>query len=183
MNIDELRESMITLDNILAKNKGSEIALDTPKCSTAQKRIYRRFIKAAYSCFVLAVVYTILWLLGQGDKVFSPSIRVFLSVYLLAGAAWYFILSLKTKKIDLITMSPVTAMKDVATLRLMTLCGEIVLAIGLAVFFTLFLTNLMSIEPRKCWIVLSALAVMVGLSVTLYIPKAVRDFKDLTALK
>lgn len=72
-------------------------------------------------------------------------------------------------------------LRQVASLRLFALVGEIVLGMAMTVFFTLFLSNLWVVGQYRFWIVISATAVFIALLVTVFIPRTLRDFKNLTA--
>lgn len=61
-------------------------------------------------------------------------------------------------------------LRQVASLRLFALTGEIVLGMAMTVFFTLFLSNLWVIGQYRFWIVISATAVFIVLLVTVFIP-------------
>ena len=71
-------------------------------------------------------------------------------------------------------------MKQVSSLRLYTLTTEIVLAIVLAVFFTIFLGNLWTLGSYTFWLVSGALLVSVIIG-AIMLPKKIKDFRELTA--
>lgn len=72
-------------------------------------------------------------------------------------------------------------MKQVSNLRLYTLATEIVLAIVLAIFFTIFLGNLWSLGSYTFWLVSGALLISVIIAVII-LPKKIKDFRELTAI-
>lgn len=183
MNIDELKKSMATLDDVLAQNSREEVRFDFRKCEAAQKRVIRHFSRASFMCFIIGTVYMILWLAGQGEDAFPLPYKGFLGFYLIIAAGWYAIMSIKARRIDLATSAPVTAMKNVASLRLCALCGEIVLGLALAAFFALFLANLLQLKSLAFWLTVGGLAVGVVVSVVFFLPKTIRDFRDLTAVR
>ena len=73
-------------------------------------------------------------------------------------------------------------MKQVASLRLCALAGEIVLGMALVVFFTLFLIILWIVNESVFWIVLIAIAVNLILGITVYLPRVLKQFRNLTAV-
>ena len=73
-------------------------------------------------------------------------------------------------------------MKQVSTLRLFALIGEIVLGMTLVVFFTLFLSNLWIVSRYRFWIVIAATGLFLILVSTIFLPRTIRDFKNLTAI-
>lgn len=75
-----------------------------------------------------------------------------------------------TKKINIAVSTPMQTMKQVASLRLYALTGEIVLGMAMVVFFTLFLSNLWVVGQYRFWIVITATVVFLILLVTVYLP-------------
>lgn len=181
MNLDELKKSMSTLDDVLAEKSGEPIKLNTAACDTAQKRIMRSYRQGALLTLILALVFPCVWQSGFGNDAFTPGIKIFLVVFLLIATLWYGYLYLKTKKIHIAVNTPVQTMRQVASLRFCALTGEIVLGMAIAVMFTLFLSNLWIVGQYRFWIVLSAIVVFIILLTTVYLPRTIRDFKNLTA--
>ena len=181
MNIDELKKSMSTLDDVLAQKSSEPIKLDSATCDTAQQKIMRSFRKGALSTLILSLIFPCAWQSGFGNDAFTPGIKAFLVVFLIVATVWYAYLYFKTKNINIATNTPTSVMKQVASLRFCTLTGEIVLGMTLAVFFTLFLSNLWIVGQYRFWIVLSAIVVFLILLTTVYLPRTIRDFRNLTA--
>lgn len=181
MNLDELKKSMSTLDDVLAQKSSEPIKLNTPTCDTAQKKIMRTYRQGALSTLILAVIFPCAWQSGFGNDAFTPGIKIFLIIFLLVATLWYGYLYLKTKKINIAANTPIQTMKQVASLRFCALTGEIVLGMAIAVMFTLFLSNLWVVGQYRFWIVLSAIVVFIILLTTVYLPRTIRDFKNLTA--
>lgn len=181
MNLDELKKSMSTLDDVLAQKSSEPIKLNTATCDTAQKKIMRTYRQGALSTLILAVVFPCAWQSGFGNDAFTPGIKIFLVTFLIVATLWYGYLYLKTKKINIAVNTPVQTMKQVASLRFCALTGEIVLGMAIAVLFTLFLSNLWVVGQYRFWIVLSAIVVFIVLLTTVYLPRTLRQFRDLTA--
>lgn len=181
MNLDELKKSMSTLDDVLAQKSSGPIKLDAATCDTAQKKIMRTYRQGALSTLILSVVFPCAWQSGFGNDAFTPGIKIFLITFLLVATLWYGYLYLKTKKINIAADTPIQTMKQVAALRFCALTGEIVLGMAIAVMFTLFLSNLWVVGQYRFWIVLSAIIVFIILLTTVYLPRTIRDFKNLTA--
>lgn len=183
MNLDELKKNMSTLDDILAEKSGGEIKLNTATCDTAQKRIMKMYRNGASSCGIIAAVFLIAWNAGLGNDAFPLAYKLFLCVFLAVAAVWYAFLYFKTKRINIAVSTPMQTMKQVASLRFYALTGEIVLGMVVAVFFTLFLSNLWIVGKYRFWIVMTAIVVFIVLLVTVYLPRTIRDFKNMTATK
>ncbi len=183
MNLDELKKSMSTLDDVLAQKSGDPINFDTKTCDTAQRKIMKQFRSGVLSCIIIAIVFLIAWNAGLGNDAFPLAYKLYMGIFLAVAAVWYGFLYLKTKKINIAIATPIQTMKQVASLRLYTLTGEIVLGMAIAVFFTLFLSNLWVVGPYRFWIVLTAIIVFIILLVTIFLPRTIRDFKNLTAME
>lgn len=183
MDLDELKKSMSTLDDVLAEKSCKEINLNTATCDTAQKRIMKMYRKGASSCVIIAAVFLIAWNAGLGNDAFPIAYKLFLGTFLAVAAIWYAFLYFKTKRINIAVSTPMQTMKQVASLRFYALTGEIVLGMTMAVFFTLFLSNLWVVGKYRFWIVITAIAVFIILLATVYLPRTIRDFKNLTSIE
>ncbi len=183
MNLDELKNSMATLDDLLAQKSVDTITFNTCTCNTAQKRIMKQFRQGAISCFILGIVFLIAWNAGLGDDAFPLSYKLYLGIFLAVAAGWYGYLYFKTKKINVAADTPMQTMKKVASLRFYTLIGEIILGMAMAIFFTLFLSNLWFVGPYRFWIIIAVTVIFLNLLITVFLPRTIRNFKNLTALE
>lgn len=183
MQLDDLKKSMSTLDDILAEKSVGNIHLDTETCANAQNRVMSKYRKGALSCAILAVVYLIGWNVGLGKDAFPLAYKLYLGIYLVIATLWYSYLYVKTKKINIAVYTPMQTLKQVSTLRLYTLTGEIVLGMAMAVFFTLFLSNLWVVGRYRFWVIIAATVVYTVLLITIFIPRTIRDFKNLSAIE
>lgn len=182
MNLDELKKSMSTLDDVLAQKSSEPIKLNTATCDTAQKRVTKQYLKNIRMCSVLAVVFIVLWLSGMDNPAFPVAMKGFLGIYMAVAAMVYTVLYFMIKKVQVTSVAPMLVMKQVATLRLYTLISEIVLAIVLAVFFTIFLGNLWVLGSFTFWLVSGALLISVILG-AIMLPKKIKDFRELTDME
>lgn len=183
MNLDELKKSMSTLDDVLAEKSVEAVNFEISTCNTAQKKIMKMYRKGAFSCVIIAVVFLTAWNAGLGNDAFPLAYKLFLGSFLAVAAIWYAYLYFKTKKINIAVSTPMQTMKQVASLRFCALTGEIVLGMVMVVFFTLFLSNLWVVGQYRFWIVVAAIIVFIVLLVTIYLPRMIRDFKNLTAME
>lgn len=181
MNLDELKKSMSTLDDVLAQKGNEPIMLNTGKCNAAQGRIAKQYRKSTRMCAVLAIVFITMWLAGINDTSFPSVLKGFLGIYMALAAVWFSFLYFKTKKINVATDTPIRIMGQVASLRLYALTGEIILGVILAVFFTIFLSNLWVVGQYKFWIVCGALLICLLIGAVL-LPGKIRDFRNLTSV-
>lgn len=183
MELDDLKKSMATLDDLLAEKSGDTIKFNTTTCNTAQKRIMKQYRKGSISCVILAVVFLIAWNVGLGHDAFPLAYKFFLEIFLTVSAFWYAYLFFKTRKINIVVSTPMQTLRQATSLRFCTLTGEIVLGMAMVVFFTLFLSNLWIVGRYRFWIISAAIVIFIALLVTVYIPRTIRDFKNLTAIK
>ncbi len=159
MNLDELKKSMSTLDEILAEKSCDTISFNTKTCTSAQTRIAKQYGKNILSSTVLAVVFIALWLSGNHQPSFPIAMKGFLGVFMAVTAIVYAILYYLIKRIQVTSATPMVVMKQVSSFRLYTLIAEIFFAIILAIFFTMFLSNLWSLGSYTFWLVAGALLV------------------------
>ncbi len=183
MNLDELKKSMATLDDVLAQKSIEPIRLNSETCNTAQRKIMNQFRQGALSCIILGIVFPFAWSAGLGKNSFPLPYKLFMEIFCLIAAGWYGFLYFKTKKINIAANTPIQTMKQVAALRLYTLSGEITLGMAMAVFFTLFLSNLWVVGPDRFWIVIAATVIYIILLVTVFLPRTIRNFKNLTSIE
>ncbi len=181
MNLDELKKSMSTLDDFLAQKSGDSIDFNTSTCTSAQNRIAKQYRNSILSSGVLAVVFIGLWLSGNDQPSFPVVMKGFLGVFMAVVTIGYAILYRFVRNIKVTSDSPITVMKQVTSLRLYALIAEIIIAIVLTVFFTIFLSNLWALGSYTFWLVAGALCVSLIIA-AIMLPKKIRDFNDLTAL-
>ena len=181
MNLDELKKSMSTLDDVLAQKSNEPINFNTATCDSAQSRVAKQYRKVILNSSILAVVFTILWISGTDESAFPVAMKGFLGIFMAVVAVVYILLYRSIKKIKLATSTPMQMMKQVASLRLYTLVAEIFFAVVLAVFFTIFLSNLWTLGSYTFWLVAGALLVSLIIAFIM-LPKKIRDFRELTAI-
>ncbi len=181
MDLDELKKSMSILDEALEKKNGDSIDFNTETCTSAQIRLAKQYRNSILSSGVLAVVFIVLWLSGNDQPSFPVAMKGFLGVFMAVAAIVYVMLYRMIKRIQVTTASPMAVMKQVSSLRLYALVAEIIFAIVLAVFFTIFLSNLWALGSYTFWLVAGALFVSLIIAVIM-LPKKIKDFNELTTL-
>ena len=181
MDLDELKKSMSTLDEVLAQKSNKPINLNTDTCKSAQGRIEKLYRQQILMCGILAIVFLLTGIGGVNDEVFPNNLKLFLSIFLGVAALWYARLYAKTKKINVLADTPMETMRKVAGLRLSALIGEVVGLSITTVFFTLLLTHLWVVAKYKVWIIIGALIVAIIFSI-IRLQQNIRDFNNLTAI-
>ena len=181
MNLDELKTSMSTLDDVLAQKSKGPIQFNSDTCRSAQGRIEKLYRRNILMCGVLAIVFILTGMGGVNEEVFPKSLKLFLGIFLGIAALWYTMLYSRTKKINVIADTPMQTMKKVAGLRLFALIGEIVGMTVTTVFFTLLITHLWSVAHYKVWLIVGALVAAVIFTI-IRLRQNIRDFNNLTAV-
>lgn len=181
MDLEELKKSMATLDDVLAQKGSDTLNFNTKTCTWAQSRIANQYWRSSFNSTILAVVFLGLWFSRADQPSFPLALKGFLGIYMAVAAIIYATLYRLIKKIRIASTTPIVVMKQVSSIRLYSLVAEIVLAIVLAIFFTLFLSNLWALGTHSFWLVAGALFVSLIIA-AIMLPKKIRDFKALTAL-
>lgn len=182
MQLDELKKNMSTLEQVLAKNS-SDIRINVMASETAQRKLLKKYRNGFVSCAILAVIFTLSWM-GKGTlQSFSVYHRGFLAVYLTLGALWYIFLYSTLKNINISLLTPVKLLKATTRLKIYTLCGETVTAIGLAVFFSMFLPDLFEVNPPAFWMCVTTLIVAIVSSTIYILPKYTKLLNTLNSIE
>ncbi|MDE7153396.1 MAG: hypothetical protein K2O00_02975 [Muribaculaceae bacterium] len=182
MKLDELKKNMTLLEHVLEKTD-NEIKIDVKASQTAQKSILKKYRKGILSNAILAVVFTFM-LIGKVNQVAFPTyLLIYMISFLTVAAVWYSFLYIKFKRLNVSLLSPRKLFAEVTKIRIYTISGEAVSVVFLAVFFTLFLPNLITVNPLAFWLVVITLAVGLISTGIFYMPKYIRLFNDLTTVK
>jgi len=79
MQLDELKKSMSTLEQVLAKTN-TEIKINVAVSETAQTKILKKFRQGAISCLILAVVFAASAIGGINPHSFPIGLKIYLVV-------------------------------------------------------------------------------------------------------
>lgn len=182
MQLDELKQSMSTLEQVLAKTN-SEIKINVSASETAQTKILKKFRQGFISCLSLAIVFAAMALGNINPKSFPSYLKIYLVVYLIIGAVWYIFMYLKLKSINIATLTPSKLFSKTANIRMLMLSGELVFVIGIVVFFTLLFPNAWAFNPIGFWAMIITLVGAVVYSILHYWPQYIKLFRDLNSIK
>lgn len=182
MQLDELKKSMTTLEQVLAKTN-SEIRIDVAASETAKSKILRKFRQGFISCLILAIVFSAAILGNINPKSFPTYLKIYLVVYLIIGAAWYIFMYLKLKSINIADLTPSKLFSKTANIRMLMLSGEVVFVIGIAVFFTLLFPQAWVFNPIGFWAMVITLVGAVVYSILHYWPQYIKLFRDLNSIE
>lgn len=182
MQLDELKKSMSTLDQVLAKTN-TEIKINVSASETAQRKILKKFRQGFTSCLILAAVFAAMIAGGINQQSLSVNLQIYLLVYLLLASIWYMFLYRKLGKLNIATLPPAELFSKTANIRMLMLSGEIFFGIGLAILFTILIPNSWAVNPIGFWAMIATLAVAIILGVIYYWPKYIKLFRDLNSIK
>ncbi len=181
MQLDELKKSMSALDNILAATN-TDIRINVESSKNAQTRLLVKFRQAFTSAAILAVVFAVLWITGVNADTFPTYLQAFLVIYLAMASLWYIFLYFKLRSIFIPLIKPAQLFSKVATLKLLTLSGEIVFGIALAVFFTLFVTEHLINNTIAIYLFFATLAFALIYGLAYLWPQYIRLFRSITSI-
>lgn len=182
MDLNELKKSMSTLDQVLAKTN-SEIKINVSASETAKTKILKKFRQGYTSCLILAVVFTASLIGNINPESFPSYLKIYLVVYLLLGAIWYFFMHRKLRAINIAEFTPAKLVSKTSTIKLLALSGEVFFIIGLAVLFTLLFPNAWEYNRLGFWAMAITLVAVLIYSVLHYWPKYIKLFSDLNSIK
>lgn len=149
MELDELKNRMATLEKVLDKSSSS--AQINVKSETAQTKILKKYRDASVSAGVIAVMFAVWWILNVEPEAFPTYLKAFLVIYLSLSCLWYIFLYSRLKRVNVAQMVPSQLCKAVTSIKIMTITGEVVLCVGVMVFMSLFLINLLTVKPFAFW--------------------------------
>lgn len=182
MQLDELKKSMSTLEQVLAKTD-TEIKINISASETAQTKILKKFRQGFIGCLILAAVFAAAAIGGINPHSFPVTLKIYLVVYLLFGTIWYIFMYIKLRNINIAALPPAELFSRTATLRLLVLSGEIVFGIGIVILLTLLLPNAWAYNRTSFWAMAAGLVAAVIFSVVHYWPQYIRLFRELDSIK
>ena len=182
MEIGDLKKNMSVLQQVLAKSNG-EIKIDITESETAQTKLVKTNKKNVRNCLLASIIPCVLLITGYNTEYFPLYLKIFLLLYLLFGAGWYVFLWNITKKLNVITLTPAAFFSATSKLKLYTVAGEIFFTIGLTVFFSLLLPNLWNFHLLSFWLIIGILMIGITFTLTFYLPKLIRIFRDFESIK
>ena len=182
MEFSELKKDLSVLQKVLAKSN-EEFKIDVSASETAQSKLAKVFQQNLRNCLLASIIPVVLLLSGSHTNSFPLYLKIFLLVYLLLSTAWYAFLWGTVKKINIISLTPISLLSTTSKLKLYTLAGEIFFIIVLTVFFSLFLSNLWNFSPLSFGLVIATLFFGIIFTLTFYVPKIRKIFKELESIK
>ena len=182
MQLDELKKSMSTLEQVLARTN-TEIKINVAVSETAQTKILKKFRQGAISCLILAFVFAAMAIGGINPHSFPIGLKIYLVVYLLLGGIWYGIMYLKLRHIKVADLPPAKLFSKTTRLRLFLIYGEIVFGIGIVILFTLLFPNAWVHNRLGFWAMIVTLVIAVVYGIIHILPQYIRLFRELNSIK
>lgn len=182
MELDELKKSMSTLEQILAKTN-TDIKIDVAASETAQTKILKKFRQGFLSCLILAVVFAAGAIGGINPNSFPLGQKIYLVVYLLLGAVWYIFMYYKLRNINIAALPPAKLFSKTANIKMLMLSGEIFFIIGIVILFAMLFPTAWAFNRFGFWAMIITLVGAVIYSVLHYWPQYIKLFQDLNSIK
>lgn len=182
MQLNELKNSMSTLDQVLAKTN-TDIKINVQTSQTAKTKILKKIRQSFTSCLILAVVFAAMIAGGINQLSFPVGLKIYLVVYLLLAGIWYIFLYLKLRRIDVATVAPAQLFSKTANFKMLMLSGEIFFGIGIVILFTLLFPSAWTFNRLGFWAMIATLTAAIIFSVVHFWPKYIKLFRDLNSIK
>lgn len=182
MELDELKKSMSTLEQVLAKTN-AEIKIDVSASRTAQAKILKKFRQGFISCLILAAVFAAGAAGGINPQSFPLGQKIYLVVYLALGAVWYGFMYCKLRNIKISALPPAKLFAKTANIRLLMLSGEVFFIVGIVILFTMLFPTAWTFNRVGFWAMIITLSGAIIYSVLHYWPQYIRLFRELDSIK
>lgn len=182
MQLDELKKSMTVLDQVLAKT-GSKIEIDVKTSHKAKSWLLRLYLADAIICLIVGLVFLSLITFDIYAPLLPGYIRIYVAVFSITAALWYGFLYLKLRSMDVATLTPSEVISRTNRVKFLTLTGEIVFAIAIAVLFTMLFPFLLRHDVFAFRQMIVFLCIAFGWFLLSILPKIIRSFRELNAIK
>ena len=150
MQLDELKKSMSTLEQVLAKTD-SDIKINVSASQTAKTKILKKIRQGFVSCIIIAVVFAAMAFGNIESQSFPNYLKIGMAVCLAVGAVWYIFVYTQLSHIDIAALPPAKLFSRTANIKLMMISGEVFFIVCLAVFFTLLFQSFWSYNQTGFW--------------------------------
>lgn len=182
MQLDDLKKSMSTLDQVLAKTN-TDIKINVSASETAKSKILKKFRQSFTSCLIIAVVFTAMALGNQYSLSFPNYLKIGMAVCLLVAAIWYIFMYRYLKGISIASLPPAQLFSKTTTLKLMVISSEAFFGICLAIFFTLLLPTAWTYNQIGFWAMVATIIFAIVYGIVHMWPQYIKLFRDLNSIK
>lgn len=182
MQLDEFKKSMTVLDQVLAKT-GSKIEIDVKTSHKAKSWLLRLYLADAIICLIVGLVFLSLITFDIYAPLLPGYIRIYVAIFSITAALWYGFLYLKLRSMDVATLTPSEVISRTNRVKFLTQTGEIVFAIAIAVLFTMLFPFLLRHDVFAFRQMIVFLCIAFGWFLLSLLPKIIRSFRELNAIK
>ena len=182
MQLDELKKSMSTLEQVLAKTN-SDIKINVSASETAQTKILKKIRQGFVSCIILAIVFTAMALGNIEPQSFPNYLKFGMAVCLAVCAVWYIFVYLKLNRVDVSAISPANLFSKTANIKLMMITGEVFFIICLVIFFTLLFQSFWNHNQTGFWAMATTILFAIIYGIVHMWPQYIKLFRDLNSIK
>lgn len=182
MQLDELKKSMSTLEQVLAKTN-TEIKVNVSASQTAKTKILKKLRQGFVSCVIIAIVFVAMTLGNVNPNSFPNYLKIGMAICLAVGAVWYIFMYSKLKHIDITALPPAKLFSKTANIKLMMISGEVFFIICLAVFFTLLFQSAWVYNRIGFWAMAATIIFALIYSIVHLWPQYIKLFRDLNSIK
>lgn len=182
MQLNELKKSMSTLEQVLAKTN-SDIRIDVSASKTAQAKILKKFRQGFICCLILAMVFAAGAIGGINLQSFPLGLKIYLVIYLMLGAVWYGYMYRKLRGINIAALPPAKLFSKTANIKMLMLSGEIFFGIGIVILFTILFPTAWAFNRIGFWAMIITLVGAIIYSIVDYWPQYIKLFRDLNSIR
>lgn len=182
MELNELKKSMSTLEQVLAKTN-TDIKINVSASETAKSKILKKLRRSFTSCLILTAVFAAMIAGGINQLSFPVGLKIYLVIYLLLAGIWYIFLYLKLRRIDIAALPTAKLFSKTANFKMLMLSGEIFFGIGIVILFTLLFPTAWTFNRIGFWAMIATLAAAIIFSAVHYWPQYIKLFRDLNSIK
>ena len=182
MQLDELKKSMSTLEQILAKTN-ADIKIDVTASETAQTKILRKFKQASIILLIVAGIMIAATVANVNVESFPNSMKIYLAVIVTLAAIWFGWMHSRLKRLNVASLPPAMLFAKTARLKLFLIVGEVCLTVAMAVFFALCLPHTWEYNRLGFWLTVIALPIAVGYDIFRMWPRYIKLFRELNSIE
>lgn len=182
MQLEDLKKSMSTLDQILAKTN-KEIKIDITTFNTSKSKILKQLRKSFVACLILAVVFVMMAIGDLSPQSFPNYLKISMSVCLIIGAVWYFLIYSKLNSINVTSLTPADFFSRTTRLKIMVISGEAFFIVSLTVFFTILFQSFWHFNLIGFWAMVATVLFAIIYGIFYLWPQYIRLFRDLKSVR
>lgn len=182
MQLEDIKKSMSTLDQILAKTN-TEIKINISISNTSKSKILKQLRKAFVACTILAIVFAMMAIGNVSPQSFPNYIKISMSVCLAFGAIWYLIIYKRLNRINVISLTPAEFFSKTTHIKIMVISGEIFFIVCLSVFFTILFQSFWNFNLIGFWAMAATILFAIIYGIVYLWPQYIKLFRDLNSIR